>query len=538
MIRIALRQGRAGFIATTAIAAVNGLAQSLAYAAIAGDSPAARAAFAAQIELVGRQLTFLLPVPTQVETIAGFLQWRHFGTLPLIYGVWALLAASGGGRGDEERGHVEMWLSAGLARSRYLLARTGAFALLALTSVGITCAFTALGVTLARDTLPPDGVLLQGAALLALTLCCYGIALVIAQLSATERSAAAVGAAVVGALFLVAGAARSGGLEAVAPLSPFWQYERNRPLLSGGVIDGGSIVWLGGAGFLALLAAAVLFARRDLGASALPRRVSRAAAVREPARRLTLRTPVLAGLDRQAGGLIGWALGLGALGLFLGSLLPTMIRLAKEVPLIRLMVLRGGAGDLEAAFVGTVWGSTALLVLSAYAISQVASWAADEVDGRLEMALSAPVARWRIVLERAATLAAGTSCIVLVASAVLASVTRAQGISVDLAKFAGASALLVPFVVAFGAIGAVLIGWRPRIAVWVLGLVTVTSYFIQQLAPMFAFPDIVRNISLFELYGSPLLLGPNWSGLLAQVVIILAGFAAAVASMAARDIAR
>lgn len=538
IIRIALRQGRAGFIATTAIAAVNGLAQSLAYAAIAGDTPAARAAFAAQIELLGRQLTFLLPVPTQVETIAGFLQWRHFGTLPLVYGVWALLAATGAARGDEERGHVEMWLAAGLARSRYLLARASAFALLALVSVSITCAATVVGVTLARDTVPANGVLLQGVVLVALTLCCYAIALVIAQLSATGRSAAAVGAAVLGALFLVAGAARSGALEAVAPLSPFWQYERSRPLLSGGVIDGGSIVWLGGVGLLALLAAVTLFARRDLGSSALPRHISRAPAVREPARRLTLRTPVLAGLDRQASGLLGWALGLAGLGYFLGSLLPTMIRLAYEVPLIRLMVLRGGSGDLEAAFVGTAWGSTALLVLSAYAISQVASWAADEVDGRLEMALSAPVPRWRIVLERAATLAGGTTFIVLVASGVLASVTRAQGLSLDLARFAGASALLVPFVVAFGAIGAVLIGWRPRVAVWVLGLVTVTSYFIQQLAPMFAFPDIVRNLSLFELYGSPLLLGPNWSGVAAQLVIILAGFGAAVASMNGRDIAR
>ena len=538
MLRIALRQGRAGLIATTAIAAFNGVAQALGYAAIAGDTPATRAAFAAQMELLGRQLTFLLPVPTQVETIAGFLQWRHFGTLPLVYAVWALLAATGAARADEERGHVEMWLAAGVARFRYLASRIGAFAVVAVASVATACGATLLGATLAGGTLPLDVLAAQGLALAAVTLCCYGLGLVVSQVAVTGRAAAGLGAALLGALFLVAGAARNGGLEAVAPLSPFWQYERSRPLLSGGALDGPSVAWLLGAAALATAVAAVLFLRRDHGASALPRRVSRSAATRGPSLRPTLRIPVVAGIDRQLGGLIGWSIGLGAFGLVLGSLLPTMIRLAKEVPLIQLMILRGGPGDLESAFVGAVWGSSALLVLSAYAISQVAGWVADETDGRLEMALSAPITRSRVVLERAATLTVGTTLLVLVASLVVGATIRAQGLAVDLATFAGASALFVPLVVAFGAIGAVLIGWRPRLAVWILGFVAVASYFIQQLAPMFDFPDLVRSLSLFELYGTPLVLGPNWSGLATLLAIIAGGFGAALIAMSRRDITR
>ncbi len=538
ILRIALRQGRAGPIAATAIAAFNGIAQSLAYGAIAGDTPATRAAFAAQVELLGRQLTFLLPVPAQIETIAGFLDWRHFGTLPLVYGIWALLAAAGAARGDEERGHVEMWLATGLSRVRYLVARVGAFAILASVSAAITCGATLLGVAGAGGTLPFGGLLAQGVALVALALCCYAIGLVVAQLAVTGRAAAGIGAVVIGALFLIAGAARSGGFEPIAPLSPFWQYERSRPLLTGGSLDGGSIAWLFGIVLLATAVAIVTFVGRDVGSSALPRRISRGGALRDPATRATLRLPVIAGIDRQATGLLAWAIGLGALGFFLGSLLPTMIRIAKEVPLLRLMALRGGSGDLDAGFLGAVWGSSALLILSAYAIAQVAAWAADESDGRLEMALSTPIPRWRIVLERAATLALGASFLVLVASVVVGTVTRAQGMSIDLPKFAGASALLVPLVVAFGAIGAALIGWRPRVAVWLLGVVTVASYFIQQLAPMFRFPDPIRNLSLYESYGTPLLTGPNWGGLAAQVAIILIGFGAAIVTMSKRDITR
>jgi len=538
MLRIALRQGRAGFIAATAIAAFNGIAQSLAYDAIVGDTPASRAAFAAQIELLGRQLTFLLPVPVQIETLAGFLDWRHFGALPLMYGVWALLASTGATRGDEDRGYVEQWLAAGVSRARYLRARVGGFAILASSSVAVTVAATMAGAALSGEPLPPGAVVAQGVALVALTLCCFAIGLLVSQLAVTRRGAAGLVALVLGILFLAAGGARSGAFGTAAQVSPFWLYERSRPLLAGGSLDAPSLMWLGSIALLGTAAAAVLFRRRDLGASAIRPRIRSARPSFVPAGRSALRAPVLRALDRQATGLLSWAAGLALLAFFLGSLLPTMIRVAKEVPLIQLMVLRGAAGDLEGAFVGSVWGNTALLVLSSFAIAQVSGWAADESEGRLEMTLAAPLPRWRVVLERAVALAAGAVLVVAVASLTLAVVTRWHGIPLDLLEFAGASVLLVPLVVAFGAIGAVLIGWRPRAAVWILGVVAVASYFIQQLAPMFRFPDLVRNLSLFELYGSPLLLGPNWAGLAAQLAIIIGGFGLAAVSLSRRDITR
>lgn len=539
MLRIALRQGRRGLVAATALAAVNGLALAFGYAAIAGTAPASRAAFAAQMELLGRQLTFLLPVPEQVATLAGFLQWRHFGALPLVYAVWALLAAAGAARGDEERGQVEQWLATGLSRSRYLAARGAAFALLVSLSVALAVTATLLGSVLAGgDTLPAGGLVAQGAALVALSLACFAIGLAAAQLAVTGRAAAGAAALVLGVAFLIAGAARSGALEAIAPLSPFWQYDRTRALLEGGALDLPSLAALAGMATFAGGLAFVAFARRDLGSSVLPRRISHGAAQRVPAGRPSLRLPVIASLDRQAAGLLGWGAALAALALFLGSLLPTMIGIAKDVPLLRLMVLRGAIADLDAAFVGAVWGNTALLALSAYAISQVAGWVADEADGRLEMALSAPVPRSRIVLERAAVLTLGTAFLVAVATAALAAMTRASGLAVDLGALAGASALLVPLVVAFGAIGAALIGWWPRAAVVILGVVAAESYFIQQLAPMLDFPDAVRRLSLFELYGAPLVLGPSWSGLATQLGIVVVGFGVALFSMSRRDIAR
>src|SRR5256885_9159294 len=89
---------------TALVVAAGGLINAIGFAQIAGDSPAARAVFAQQMELLARQLTYLLPAPAQLDTMAGYLTWRWFGTVWVIYAFWALIAGTGAGRGDEERG--------------------------------------------------------------------------------------------------------------------------------------------------------------------------------------------------------------------------------------------------------------------------------------------------------------------------------------------------------------------------------------------------------------------------------------------------
>src|SRR5205085_6847464 len=124
------------------VVAAGGLINAVGFAQIAGDSPAARAVFAQQMELLARQLTFLLPVPAQLDTMAGYLTWRWFGSAVLVYAFWAVLAGTGAGRGDEERGLVEHWLSTGVSRLRLLAVRTAAFAAAAALSIGVMLAAT------------------------------------------------------------------------------------------------------------------------------------------------------------------------------------------------------------------------------------------------------------------------------------------------------------------------------------------------------------------------------------------------------------
>src|SRR2546429_7912127 len=113
---------------TALVVAAGGLLNAVGFAQIAGDNPAARAVFAQQMEFLARQLTYLLPAPAQLDTMAGYLSWRWFGSAVLIYAFWALLAGTGAGRGDEERGLVELWLSTGASRLRLIAARVAGFA--------------------------------------------------------------------------------------------------------------------------------------------------------------------------------------------------------------------------------------------------------------------------------------------------------------------------------------------------------------------------------------------------------------------------
>src|SRR5438105_15616624 len=145
LLGLALRSHRTGLLATALIGGAGGLVNAVGFAQIAGDNPVARAVFAQQMELLARQLTYLLPAPAQLDTMAGYLVWRWFGSAVLIYAFWALLAGTGAGRGDEERGLVELWLSTGSSRLRLVSVRAAGFAVMAAVSIAFMLAVTDVG---------------------------------------------------------------------------------------------------------------------------------------------------------------------------------------------------------------------------------------------------------------------------------------------------------------------------------------------------------------------------------------------------------
>jgi len=537
MLRIGLRFHRTGMISTAAIGAFSGMLQSLGFQAIVGTSESARQQFGLQMQLLGRQLSYLVPLPVHPETLAGYVQWRAFGFFPVIFGFWALIAGSGAIRGDEDRGLLELWLASGTSRARVTAARTGAFVIAAAASILIVLLLTGLGATIVGSPLPIEGLLADGAALLAVTVACFALALLIAQFVDSRRVAAGVSAIVLLALFLLNSLGRT--LEAPARfrgVSPFYYVDRTNGLSPGGQIDWASTLGVSAAALALVVLAGVAFTRRDLGAGLVrPRRAVRPRVI-EPSRNPLLRAPVLATIYEQRVGLTAWMVSTALLALFMTSLAKSVADLVNHIPIFRAYV--SGQGDLNRAVISVFWFAMMPLVLGAFAITQVSRWTTDDTEGRLEMVLSEPVSRRRVALERAGALLVATTFIAVVGSAVTLWAADAQGISLGVESIALATALLLPFGLAFGSLGAALAGWIPRVTVLLLSGYAVVSYFLTQFVPLFRWPQWVANLSIFYLYGTPLTTGVYWTGFWVLMAIIAIAMTIGLLSFQRRDLGR
>ena len=101
---------------------------------------------------------------------------------------------------------------------------------------------------------------------------------------------------------------------------------------------------------------------------------------------------------------------------------------------------------------------------------------------------------------------------------------------------AAASTVLVPFVLSFAAIGALLASRVPRQTVAVLATLAFLSYLITEGGPLLKWPDWVLKLSVFSLYGSPLTSGVYWTGLWILLVVTVVGFGLAAVLMQRRDV--
>jgi len=539
LFRIAVRSHRTGLIATALLGAIGGLLNAVGFVQVAGTTPAERAVFAQQMELLARQLSYLLPAPVQLDTMAGYLVWRAFGAIAIAFSFWGLLAATGAARGDEERGLVEEWLAAGVSRAEWLATRALAFALVAAISVGVTLAVTEIGTVALNEALPLGPLALQGIVLLALTLVTFALGVFISQLVTTRRAASSIGAILVLVLFLVNSASRS-GLDAgpLRWLSPFYLAERSAPLLRGGSLDVVATSGLAIATLALLFLAGLAFVQRDIGASLVRGRIGSARRTWRPAADPLLRLPVLALVDQQRLWVVTWAIGLAALASFLTSLTKTVVDAlaSSDVPAMRVYFERAGI-TAYSDFVGVIWFGTLLLLISLFVVAQVNGWAADDAEGRLEAILAAPVSRARVVLERVAAVVVAIALVVAASSAAVYVAADSNAISLPLGRFILASAAVLPVGYAFAGIGHALVGWRPRLAVVALGTIAAVSYLVQQFAPLFGWPDWVKNTSLYALYGTPLS-KDDWAGIATLIAIGTAGTAVALVVMRRRDVGR
>ncbi len=247
---------------------------------------------------------------------------------------------------------------------------------------------------------------------------------------------------------------------------------------------------------------------------------------------------MLSRLWQQRLGLAGWFAGTMVGAALLVSLAQGTGKLLASVRGVERLLEASGTTNPALWVVSGVWFGVASLILAAYAITQVSHWAADDAEGRLEMEIAQPVARWRVVADRGLTLAIGATVMAVLGSLVTALILPSQGLHVGVGPLVLATVLLVPLALTFGGVGSLVIARAPRIAVPVLGALAVLAFYIPELAPLFGWPDWSLDLSLFHLYGTPLTTGVYWTGLWIMAAIVVVGFGGAMAAMGRREVAR
>lgn len=539
MFRIAWRLQRLDLAGLTLFGALYGLLETAAYTA-AGSTVAQRMAFGHQYETLGRSMTYLLPVPVRLDTIGGWEQWRVYAVPPILFLFWAAIAATGALRGDEGRGLLEEWRSAGVGVWRYAAYRFGVFSLASLIAATVTSIVTDLtAVKVVGSALDPLAAAEMTIALFAVTLTGYSVGMVAAQLTTSRNTAAGLAGGLLVVTFFINSLGRSiDSLRTLASfVSPFYYYDRSTPLIPGGSFDPVATVGLLAVAIVLAALAAWLMHARDLGASVFSRRSNVAAMTVRPSHNPLLRIPVLAELFQQRLAILAWAAGTALAGAYIGAAGHTLVDdLTKGSTTFKGYLTVVGHGDPYVALTGYFWFSFVLALLSAFAIIQVARWSADDNEGRLEQVLSAPTSRTRVVLVRAAAFIVGLSLIIALSSLAFYAGAHKNGVAVPSNNLLTATLLLVPFAMSFAAAGALLASRVPRSAVSVLVTLSFLSFLITIGGPLMKWPDSVMRLSVYTLYGQPLTSGVDWTGLWILVAVCVVGFGLAMLLMQRREV--
>src|SRR5467141_465095 len=176
-----LRLGRWRMVGFSAAAAVSIFVQTAGFYQVAGQSAGDRAAFGASMATLAARFVALFPPPIRPDTVGGYVEFRGFHPVAILFAVWALASATGFARGDEERGIVEVALATGTSRIALVAARTAAFAVAICVASAAAGAAFVVGVASGGESVEAARVIEACALLAAVGLSCYALAMLVAQ---------------------------------------------------------------------------------------------------------------------------------------------------------------------------------------------------------------------------------------------------------------------------------------------------------------------------------------------------------------------
>src|SRR5680860_38473 len=439
--------------------------QITAYASTMGTSPAV-------IAMAGP--------PYALDTLGGILVYETSLTALVAVALMAIFLVVRHTRTEEEEGRTELLRSAVVGLHSPMTA--------ALLVVVSACVLVGAGVGAAVAAVdgPVRGSVLYGVSVTMFGVVFACVAAALAQVMTHARGAIGFSVGILGAAYLLraVGDIRDGTLSWLSPMGWSQQVrafgdERWWPM--------GISLGLAAA---AVVAAALLAERRDLGAGIVPARPGPAQAA-----------PMLSGpaglaLRLQRGSIIGWVAGVFIGGAAFGSMSREIQQMVESNPTLADFFASAGRATIVDAFL-----STAMLMMSllgaGFAVSSALRLRGEEASGRLEPLLATGLSRSRWMLGSLLVTLMGT-----------AAVTAAGGIGIGLShglvsrdlsavpEMLGYALVYLPAVLVLAALAVLLIGWLPRFALAAWGVLAVCIV-VGWLGGLLEFPSWFENLSPF-----------------------------------------
>ena len=499
-------------------------------------SMALRQTFIAGMTALPAALRGLLGEPIHIETLGGFISWRVGNSLPVILGLWSVLALSGTLAGEAAKGSLDLLASTPVSRrsmalqklAGHMTALTVAMVLFAV----ITWVTGAAFAVLPGDDIPFGAALGQALLYGLLMLAAGSLSFAAAPFVGRTRALAFGLIALFGGYLINSYASLSPAIDALRPLSWYAWTAGHRPLA--GVSDWPSL------GLLAIVTAAFLaigiaaFERRDLGDYTALRWL------RLPSLPAGIGNPFTRQLSDRAGIAVAWGVGVGLYAVLIIASADAFAKSIASIPQIAALIksiypnidIQQPSGLLQLTFFA--FGS---FILGLAGASFLAGWSSDEGRRRLDLVLAAPLSRakWFIQSGLGALAAIGVMTLVLAAFVGVGVATQAGDVVPPMLGVGVLGLATAAFAGIGLAVGGVI---RASLAAPVAAGLVIATFLLDTLGEALDLPDVVLDLSLYRHLGQPMAGVFDPVGIVVAVVFTVGGLLVGAWGLRRRDLDR
>lgn len=472
--------------------------------------------------------------PVNVETLGGYVQYKYGGFLPLMTGLWSILALSGTLAGETSRGSLDILATGPFSRRRIAIEKILGHVIPLAIAMALIGGLTAIAgsafAALEGDEIPAGATFAFAGWLGLMALAAGSIAFALAPFVGRGAAAGIAGAIMFGGFLL------NGYQTAIPELAPFanltWFGWTDDHIPLGGRYDWPSMALVGlvALGFLAVGTEA--FVRRDLGVTtSIP-------TPRLPRVLLGLGGPAGRAASERLSTAFWWGIGLGIFGLVIASSGGSFIEQVGESPVFTQAISTLFPGidfGTIGGFLQLVFIEFGLVIVGLATAALVGGWASDETSGRLEMLLATPLTRERWLVSGGIGILTGIVVIVGV---------TALGIAVGALMAEGELGTPVTGTLAIGLYGAALAGAGLAVgglfgtayaASTVAGL-TIVTWLLDLIGPVLSLPDWVQALALSSHMGQPMVGVWDAGGIVACLLLAAGGLVLGAWGFARRDL--